>query len=98
MLIINKNILTGWLDDVEYVKLMESIDDRLKHIRTIKSVQPSPPKVVFQEVPWMANDDAIIDFLYEHVGTKIFDPGDVIISDGQKAEGIYIIVTGNGGH
>lgn len=77
---------------------MESLDDRLKHIRTIKSVQPSPPKVIFQEVPWMANDDAIIDFLYEHVSTKIFDPGDVIIGEGQRTEGIYIIVTGSNKH
>lgn len=84
----------GWVDDVEYTKLLGSLDERLKFIRSIKSVQPNPPKVIFQEVAWMAGDEAIIDFLYEHVHTKIFDPGDVIFTEGQLADGIYIVVTG----
>lgn len=75
--------------------LMESLEERLKYVRTkIKSVQPSPPKVMFKEVPWMADDEEIANFLYENVVTKIFDQGDVVCTDGEMADGIYIIVTG----
>lgn len=86
--------LLGWVDEVEYAKLMESLDERLKRVGSIKSVQPSPPKVVFQEVPWMASDETIIEFLYENVHTKVFDPGDIVCAEGKTADGIFIIVTG----
>lgn len=88
--------MVGWVDDVEYIMIMESLEQKLKFVRTkVKSVQPIPPKVLFKEVSWMADDEHLSDFLYENVVTKIFDEGDVVCTDGQLSDGVYIIVTGN---
>lgn len=75
--------------------LIESLNERLKYVRTkVKSVQPSPPRVIFKEVPWMVDDDTVAEFLYENVITKVFDQGEVVCIDGEISDGIYIIVTG----
>lgn len=84
----------GWVDDFEYSKLMESLEECLKRARQIKAVQPCPPKVIFQEIPWIADDKDIMEYLYENVRTSVFDTGDVICAEGQVSDGIYIVVTG----
>lgn len=58
-------------------------------------MQPSAPKVIFKEVAWMSGDQPVIDFLFENVTVKKFEPGDVVFGEGQVADGIYIVVTGS---
>ncbi|RZC32726.1 sodium/hydrogen exchanger 10-like, partial [Asbolus verrucosus] len=85
---------TGWTDNYEHKKLMISITELYKYVGSIKTVQPSAPKVIFKEVPWMAGDEAVFDFLFENVTVKKFEPGDVVFGEGKVADGIYIVVTG----
>jgi CRP-like cAMP-binding protein len=42
----------------------------------------------------MGDDETIINYLYDNVTTKKFDPGDVVFSEGELVEGIYIVITG----
>nr|CAD7452751.1 unnamed protein product [Timema tahoe] len=54
----------GLLDAVEYPKLMEVVEDRLKYLRThIKMVEPCPPQILLKEVPWVVGDEAVAEFL-----------------------------------
>ncbi|KAB0793968.1 hypothetical protein PPYR_13588 [Photinus pyralis] len=84
----------GCLDDYEYFKLNQAVQERVKYVNTkMASVEPLSPKELLSEVPWMS-DKLIYHYLYNNVITKIFDPGDVVCVDGEVMEGIYIVVTG----
>lgn len=74
--------------------LMRSLNERLKHIKTIKAVTPSEPRVIFSEVPWMAADKVIFNFLYDNVHTKLYDVGDYVCTEGNLCEGVIIVVSG----
>ncbi|RZC39774.1 cNMP binding domain containing protein, partial [Asbolus verrucosus] len=91
---INELKTTGWVDDVENLKLQKSLLQRYRQVAAIKSVQPSLPKDIFRAVPWMGHKENVIKFLYENVATKKFDPGDVICREGEVTEGVYILITG----
>ncbi|CAH1365961.1 unnamed protein product [Tenebrio molitor] len=86
--------VSGWIDDFEGRKLTNLMDELYKNVTVMKSVQPSAPKIIFREVEWMAGDEHVIDFLFENVTVKKFEPGDVVFEEGNVAEGIYIVVTG----
>jgi CRP-like cAMP-binding protein len=88
-------LLSGWIDDFEGRKLTNLMDELYKNVTVMKSVQPSAPKIIFREVEWMAGDEHVIDFLFENVTVKKFEPGDVVFEEGNVAEGIYIVVTGS---
>ncbi|XP_044757843.1 sodium/hydrogen exchanger 10-like [Coccinella septempunctata] len=85
---------SGWVDHIEYKKLTESLNTRRKQVRQMKMINSCPPKVIFQEIIWMADESHVIEFLFDHVTTKIYEPGDVIYSENQKPCGVIIIITG----
>lgn len=58
-------------------------------------VQPSSPKIIFKEVSWMAEDEDVINFLFENVTVKSFEPEEIVFGEGHVADGIYIVVTGS---
>ncbi|KAH0819940.1 hypothetical protein GEV33_002851 [Tenebrio molitor] len=86
--------VAGWIDDVEYNKLIKSLAERYQYINSITSIEPYAPKLIFREVVYMGDDETIINYLYDNVTTKKFDPGDVVFSEGELVEGIYIVITG----
>ncbi|XP_044264363.1 sodium/hydrogen exchanger 10-like [Tribolium madens] len=90
----NQLKIAGWVDDYEQEKLTQVIGELWSKVNSIKTVQPSAPKVIFKEVAWMAGDQNVIDFLFENVTVKKFEPGDVVFGEGTVADGIYIVVTG----
>ncbi|KAL3276419.1 hypothetical protein HHI36_011804 [Cryptolaemus montrouzieri] len=85
---------SGWIDHIEYKKLIESLNDKKKYVRRMKTINSSPPKIIFQEILWMGEDVQFIDFLFSKVISKIYEPGDLICVDGDKPIGIFIIITG----
>ncbi|KAK9881861.1 hypothetical protein WA026_018061 [Henosepilachna vigintioctopunctata] len=85
---------SGWIDHMEYKKLIESVNEKKKYARRMKIINSSPPKVIFQEVIWMGDETQIIDFLFKGVHTKIYEPGEAICVEGEKPPGIFIIITG----
>ncbi|XP_044264140.1 sodium/hydrogen exchanger 10-like [Tribolium madens] len=86
--------ISGWVDEVEYNKLFKSLGERSKYVNSIKSIAPTLPRKIFEEVPYIGDDCELINFLYNNIATKKFDPGDVIVSEEDITEGIYIVVTG----
>ncbi|KAJ3648598.1 hypothetical protein Zmor_020391 [Zophobas morio] len=86
--------VSGWVDDNEYNKLLKSIAERYKYVSTMNFIESSAPKLIFQEVPYMANDNVLINFLWSNIATRKYDPGDIVIDEGEEANGIYILVTG----
>ncbi|XP_044264248.1 sodium/hydrogen exchanger 10-like [Tribolium madens] len=84
----------GWIDNFEQDKLLVAMDVLYERVNAIGMVQPSAPKVIFKEVAWMAEDEDVINFLFENVTVKKFDTGDVVFDEGDVADGIYIVVTG----
>lgn len=88
------SFLIGWVDEVEYTKLKISLADRYKYVHRMKPIQPPAPRTIFENVPWMGSDQELINFLYNHVNTKKFDPGDVVLAEKTLTEGIYILIAG----
>ncbi|XP_068894518.1 sperm-specific sodium:proton exchanger-like isoform X3 [Tenebrio molitor] len=86
--------ISGWVDEVEYTKLKISLADRYKYVHRMKPIQPPAPRTIFENVPWMGSDQELINFLYNHVNTKKFDPGDVVLAEKTLTEGIYILIAG----
>lgn len=60
----------------------------------MKMINSCPPKIIFQEVIWIGDETQLTEFLFEHITTKVFEPGDVICTEGQKPLGVIIIITG----
>ncbi|XP_063905623.1 sodium/hydrogen exchanger 10-like isoform X3 [Zophobas morio] len=91
---INQLKSTGWVDTFEYEKLVESLNECYKKVNAIQKVQPNSPKTLFKEVTWMADDENLIEFLFENVKVRTFAPDEVVFAEGEIADGIYILVTG----
>lgn len=91
---INQLKILGWVDDYELDKLQEPMNKLYNNVNSIKIVQPSSSKIIFREISWMGNDDTVIDFLFDNVSVKKFEPGDIVYDEGKIADGIYIVVTG----
>ncbi|XP_017770748.1 PREDICTED: sodium/hydrogen exchanger 10-like [Nicrophorus vespilloides] len=91
---LNELKFSGFVDNIEYALIYKEIFEKQKVLRNMKFVQPSPPKVIFNEVPWMAEDAEIIEFLYNHVQTVSWDVGEIVCKDGNFSAGVYIVVTG----
>lgn len=70
------------------------MNELYKKVNSLGMVQPSEPKVVFKEIAWMPTEEKVIDFLFENVSLKKFEPGDVLFAEGEKSDGIYIVVMG----
>jgi hypothetical protein len=86
--------LLGWVDDAEFTKLTRSLLERYKLIRSIKTVEASTPREIFENISWMGDDKHLIDYLYDNVVIKKFDPGNVVVKEGTITEGIYILISG----
>jgi sodium/hydrogen exchanger 10/11 len=86
--------VAGWIDTVEYNKLSKSLAERYKHSNSIKSIEPPAPKLIFREVTYLGDDEKIINYLYDNIATKKFDPGDIVFAEGEVVDGIYILITG----
>ena len=88
---------SGWIDSDDYSKLMGFLETLYQQVSSIRRVNPSPPKVIFKEVAWMAEDERVIEFLFENVTVKSFEPQEEVFTEGTVADGIYIVVTGRSG-
>ncbi|XP_044263873.1 sodium/hydrogen exchanger 11-like isoform X2 [Tribolium madens] len=91
---INQLKIAGWVDNYEQEKLEFAMAELYKKVNAIKMVQPSPPQVIFKEVSWMPIENEVIDYLFDNVSVKKFEPGDIVFGEGTVADGIYIVVTG----
>ncbi|KAH0813132.1 hypothetical protein GEV33_009658 [Tenebrio molitor] len=85
--------VSGWVDDAEFTKLTRSLLERYKLIRSIKTVEASTPREIFENISWMGDDKHLIDYLYDNVVIKKFDPGNVVVKEGTITEGIYILIS-----
>lgn len=86
--------MSGFVDEFEYDKLKDSIEESLKQERLLRVVTMSSPKRLFREVQWTGFHSEIADYLYENISTQIWDTGDIIVKCGKKPEAVYILVTG----
>ncbi|EFA06222.2 Sodium/hydrogen exchanger 10-like Protein [Tribolium castaneum] len=91
---INQLKIAGWVDNYEREKLEFAMAELYKKVNAIKMVQPSPPQVIFKEVSWMPIETEVIDYLFDNVTVKKFEPGETVFGEGTVADGIYIVVTG----
>lgn len=85
----------GYVDELEYEYIKLMLAERIKQFRTRRIMKPPSPRVIFNEVPWLRENPEIIEYLYETAITVRFRPGDIIMRDGYKAEGVYIVISGS---
>ncbi|RZB73492.1 Na H Exchanger and/or cNMP binding domain containing protein, partial [Asbolus verrucosus] len=85
---------SGWVDKIEFERLLASLSARYNYVKSIKFIPPSPPKLIFMEIPWMGDDEKLLNFLYDNVTTKKFDKAEIVCGEGEFTDGIYVLITG----
>lgn len=91
---INELKMSGSVDEDEYIRLIDSLNERVEMMKTIKKVKPNDPKVMFNEVPWMAGDQNIIEYLYEKATLLDHNTSTDICADGALSEGVHVVISG----
>ena len=58
-------------------------------------IPPPSPEVLLRSTVWLEGmDGEIIDYIASLAEEKIFDSGDTIVRQGDKTDGIYLVITG----
>jgi sodium/hydrogen exchanger 10/11 len=58
-------------------------------------IHPPSPEVLLRSTVWLEGmDEEIIDYIASLAVEKIFDSGDTIVRQGDKTDGMYLIITG----
>ena len=75
---------------------MQVIEVKMKRLaRTPASLPPPDPKVILCSLPWLSGlEGEVLDAIMSYAQLVQFEHGDLIISQGEEAKGIYIIVSG----
>ncbi|XP_022089278.1 sodium/hydrogen exchanger 10-like [Acanthaster planci] len=85
----------GLIDEGEAHKLEKVVEIKMKQLMNAPaSIPPPPPENLLKNVPWIEGDKKLIDFIKARAELLHFDYGDVIVKEGDKPNGIYLIVSG----
>ncbi|KAI5638339.1 sodium/hydrogen exchanger family domain-containing protein [Phthorimaea operculella] len=85
----------GFLDEMEYRLLVNSIQEKVQQCRHKGSlVAPSSPETQLRSVSWLQGNERVADFFLENSEILNFNVGDILISRGDEPKGIYILVSG----
>lgn len=58
-------------------------------------IPPPSPEVLLRSTVWLESmDEEIIDYIASLAEEKVFDSGDTIVRQGDKTDGMYLIITG----
>ena len=68
----------------------------MKRLEHTPASLPSPdPHVILCNLPWMSHlDEEVLDMIQSLAQLVQFEHGDIMMKDGEEAEGIHIIVSG----
>ncbi|XP_017770749.1 PREDICTED: uncharacterized protein LOC108558365 [Nicrophorus vespilloides] len=86
---------SGFVDDIEYSQLMQSIKSKETLIKSVKRVKLPLAKIIFLSVPWMRMDDAnTAEYLFIRSSVRVFESGYEFCKVGDYLDGILILLTG----
>ena len=58
-------------------------------------ISPPSPETVLRSIVWLEGMDVdIIDYIASLAEEKLFDSGDMIVKQGDQADGVYLIISG----
>ena len=58
-------------------------------------IPPSSPEVLLRSTVWLEDmDEEIIDYIASLAEGRVFDSGDTIVRQGDKTDGMYLIISG----
>ena len=58
-------------------------------------IPPSSPEVLLRCTVWLEDmDEEIIDYIASLAEERVFDSGDTIVRQGDKTDGMYLIISG----
>jgi sodium/hydrogen exchanger 10/11 len=58
-------------------------------------IHPPSPEVLLRSTVWLEGmEEEIIDYIASLAEEKVFDIGDTIVRQGDKTDGMYLIITG----
>ena len=86
----------GIIDENEAMKLTQQIEARKKNVQHAPySIDCSDPRVLLQNLPWVSGlDDSAIDHIMQQASVINFEPGEMIIRQGDPPDGIHLIING----
>ncbi|XP_071957219.1 sperm-specific sodium:proton exchanger-like isoform X2 [Antedon mediterranea] len=85
----------GLLDETDAHKLQMNVEVRMKRLLNAPaSIPPPPPEFLLKNVAWLEGDTKLIEFIKSRAELLHYDFGEVIIKQGEKPNGIYLIVSG----
>ncbi|XP_033119377.1 sodium/hydrogen exchanger 10-like [Anneissia japonica] len=85
----------GLLDETDAHKLQMHVEIRMKRLLNAPaSIPPPPPEFLLRNVAWLEGDTKLIEFIKARAELLHYDFHEVIIKQGEKPNGIYLIVSG----
>ena len=58
-------------------------------------IHPPSPEILLRSTVWLEGmDEEIIDYIASLAEEKIFESGDTIVRQGDRTDGMYLIITG----
>ncbi|XP_028411372.1 sodium/hydrogen exchanger 10-like isoform X2 [Dendronephthya gigantea] len=86
----------GLLDETEAKKLEKLVEVKMKRQLSAPSYIPPPsPEVLLRSTVWLEGmGEDVIDCITNIAEEKVFDSGETIVRQGDKTDGMYLIISG----
>ncbi|XP_062961982.1 sodium/hydrogen exchanger 11 [Cynocephalus volans] len=85
----------GIIDKYEGIEMNKVLLTKIKALNNFPMAIPPPtPDKYLNNIIWLENKDALIEFFKERAKLAYFDYGDVICKEGEMPQGIYLIISG----
>ncbi|XP_008577483.1 PREDICTED: sodium/hydrogen exchanger 11 [Galeopterus variegatus] len=85
----------GIIDKYEGIEMNKVLLTKIKALNNFPMAIPPPtPDKYLNNIIWLENKDALIEFFKERAKLAYFDYGDVICKEGETPQGIYLIISG----
>ncbi|XP_039737401.1 sodium/hydrogen exchanger 11 [Pteropus medius] len=85
----------GIIDKHEGMEMNKALLSKIKALNNFPMAIPPPtPDKYLHNIVWLENKDVLIEFFKEKAQLAYFDYGDVICTEGETPQGIYLIISG----
>ncbi|XP_036090505.1 sodium/hydrogen exchanger 11 isoform X3 [Rousettus aegyptiacus] len=85
----------GIIDKHEGTEVNKALLSKIKALNNFPMAIPPPtPDKYLHNIVWLENKDFLIEFFKEKAQLAYFDYGDVICTEGEMPQGIYLIISG----
>ncbi|KAK9883823.1 hypothetical protein WA026_002021 [Henosepilachna vigintioctopunctata] len=87
-------VVSGWIDNTEHHFLTSMLNIMLEKVNRKRRIETTDRECIFENVSWLQGHPKTKNALLERAEIRLFESGKCILQEGDKSNGIYIIVAG----